>query len=219
MQFQENSSISNVNASIMNTGSIGCQYRLKLSYTYANDTYSSYSDRKALWPGASELAELKAPVFNYTGPVNSSLYVMYCDQIRGLENFTFTSTENITVNSSVESTTRSVTEEEASLELGVESGELVPVDTPPYWKASYAEIENGSATVEYEAPIFDERQNLTYLVKSGDEILGTTEVQLEARKTFVDRIMSVDRKWLFGLIGFLALINVFLLYRTLTNRN
>lgn len=219
VQFDENSSISNVNASIMNTGSIGCQYRLKLSYTYGNDTYSSYSDRKALWPGASELAELKAPVINYTGPVNSTLYAMYCDQMEEVEKFTFNATENITVESKIESSTRSVDDEKASVDLDVEGGELVPVDTPPYWKASYADIKNGSATVEYEAPIFDQKQNLTYLVRSDGKVVGTTKVELTAQKTLLDKLMSVDRKWLFGLIGFLALINVFLLYRTLTNRN
>ncbi|MFB6193234.1 MAG: hypothetical protein ABEK00_03195 [Candidatus Nanohaloarchaea archaeon] len=219
VQYQNSTSINDVNTSIMNTGSIGCQYRLKMAYSYRNKTYSSYSSNKALWPGSSELAELKAPVFNYTGPVNSTLYVEFCDQTKKVADFTFNSTENITINNTLDSTTVKASSRQAKIQLDVQEGVLIPIDTPAYWKASSVEIENGSATVEYQAPIFDSDENLTYMVKHGDQILGKTKVELKAQKTLLDTIMSVNRKLLYGLIALLAALNLFLLQRTLTNRN
>lgn len=220
VQYQSNiSQVQEANASLMNTGSIGCQYQMKLEYSYNNDTYSSFSESEALWPGSSALAEIKAPVFNYTGPVNSTFYVQFCDQEQKVGNFTFKMTENITLNGTVESRTVEASETSAKIETDVDNATLVPVNTPPYWKVPAAEIRNGTTTVRYDAPIFDERQNLTYMVKSGDRILGTTKIRLQAQPTPLERILSVNQKLLYAVILLMTFLNLFLIRRTLKNRN
>lgn len=220
VQYQENiSQVQEANASVMNTGSIGCQYQMKLEYSYRNDTYSSFSESEPLWPGASALAEIKAPVFNYTGPVNSTLYVQFCDQQQHVENFTFNMEENVTLNGSVESRTVEVSGDSSRIETDVENGTLVPVETPAYWKVPSAEIENGSATVRYDAPIFDERENLTYMVRSEGRILGTTKIRLQAQPTVLEKILSVNQRLLYAVILLMAVLNLYLIRRTVKNRN
>ena len=220
VQYQENiSQVQEANASVMNTGSIGCQYQMKLEYSYRNDTYSSYSESEPLWPGSSALAEIKAPVFNYTGPVNSTLYVQFCDRQQQVENFTFNMTENVTLNGTVDSRTVEASDDSSKIETDVDNGILVPVETPAYWKVPSAEIENGSATVKYDAPIFDDRENLTYMVRSGDQILGTTKIRLQAQPTLTEKILSVNQRLLYTIMLVMAVLNLFFIRRTLKNRN
>jgi len=220
VQYQENiSQVQEANASVMNTGSIGCQYQLEMKYSYNNDTYSSFSESKPVWPGASALAEIKAPVFNYTGPVNSTLYVQFCDQQQHVENFTFNMTENVTLNGTVDSRTVETSDRSSKIETGVDNGTLVPVETPAYWRVPSAEIQNGAATVKYDAPIFDDRENLTYMVRSGDQILGTTKIRLQAQPTLLEKVLSVNQRLLYAVILVMAFLNLFFIRRTLKNRN
>jgi len=220
VQYQENiSQVQEANASVMNTGSIGCQYQMKLEYSYRNDTYSSFSESEALWPGASALTEIKAPVLNYTGPVNSTLYIQFCDQQQQVQNFTFNMMENVTLNGTVDSRTVKASDDSSKIETEVDNGTLVPVETPSYWKVPSAEIENGSATVKYDAPIFDDRENLTYMVRSGDQILGTTKIRLQAQPTLLEKILSVNQRLLYAVILVMAFLNLFIIRKTLKTRN
>ena len=176
-----------INATVENSGSIGCTYRIMGKFRYDNETYTRYSHPYPLFPGASALADLKFLPMNYTGPINTSLYIDYCDQKKEVDSFVFNHTERVLSNNSIESETIRSNLTGALIETSIEEGLLIPQEAPPYWKASSTHLKNGKAYLRYEAPIFDRRKTLKYLVlnESTGELIGNTEVELEPEENFM----------------------------------
>jgi hypothetical protein len=200
IEYRNNTTVQQVNTTVLNGGSIGCQFRLKGEFEYANQTQTRYSSPHAMFPGAEEMLQLYFIPENYTGQIETTLYTEYCGQEKQIEEFNFSSPESVISNNTIESTTRSVTDTESNVKIGSEDGRLVPKEAPPYWKTGSAEIVNGSATVEYDAPIFQEGENLTYTVlDSKNNVVGETEVYLKAEKTLWDRLENNLYKILLGI--------------------
>ncbi len=216
IQYEENTNIQEINVTVLNSGSIGCQYRLKGEFQYANTTHTRYSDSYSLFPGAESVAKLHFIPENYTGEVRTDLYTEYCDQEKQIAEFNFTSPEKIIPNETVESETLDVTNYSSKARLDVERGRLVPQETPPYWKASSAEISNNTATVRYDAPIFKEGENLTYTVLNNESrVIGETEIYLKESKNIWDKLES---NLLFVLLGLSLAANFGLALQKLKNR-
>lgn len=180
IQHRENASVQKINLTVYNSGSIGCQYRLKGEFSYGNSTFTRYSEPRSLFPGSESLTELYFIAENYTGPVETQLYIDYCDQEKKIDEFNYTVPEKIVPNQTLESRTLEVNNFSSKIELDLQQGYLVPKETPPYWKASTAKIVNGSAVLSYSPPIFKEGENLTYTVLNNDsEVVGKTTAYLK----------------------------------------
>jgi hypothetical protein len=189
IEYRNNTTVQEVNTTILNGGSIGCTFRLKGEFEYANQTQTRYSNPYSLFPGAEDQLQLYFIPENHTGRIQTTLYTQYCDQEKQIKEFNFTSPESVVANNTIESETRSVTESESTVEIDSENGRLVPKEAPPYWKTGSAEFVNGTATVKYEAPIFQEGENLTYTVlDQQNNIVGETEVYLKVEETLWDRL-------------------------------
>ena len=181
--------VQNVNASISNVGSIGCTYRLKTDYSYANESFTSYSSPSPLWQGDSDRLTVSFIPRNYTGTVETNLSLNYCGQEKDVDSFSFNVTENTTSEGEISSRTVSVTEKSAEVEI--ENGTvLVPDEQPSYWKTSSAEIINGSTEVQYDAPIFEKEETITYSVLQDGEVIGETTVKLEPEPTFWEKVQN-----------------------------
>ena len=191
------SSFHNFNATIENYASVGCTYNLRAVYEHSDGQKEiRYSNSYKLWPGSNQVAEINYFPENYTGTVDAKVEIVFCDQKKDVKSFEFNSTENITLENEVESSTLQVNDNQAQVEFSVEKGHLVPHEMPAYWKTGYSEIVNGSATLEYNPPIFSEEKKLNYAVFSGEgEIIGETTVSLKnPEPTLKEKIL--DSKWL-----------------------
>lgn len=178
-----------ITGTVSNIGSIGCTFRFKAVFEQGNETYERYSAPHSLWSGAYSEIELNYIPMNYTGLVDTTLYVDYCDMEKKVEDFEFNVTEKTISGAEIDSRTFEVDESQASVEIS--SGDLlVPEESPSYWKLGSAEIVNGSATIDYEAPIFTEGEKLRYTVLENGEIAGTTVVSLEAEPTYLEKAWS-----------------------------
>ncbi|MFQ3308437.1 MAG: hypothetical protein ACI977_000673 [Candidatus Nanohaloarchaea archaeon] len=220
VQYQENvSTVQNMNASIENTGSIGCGYRLKADYSYGNQSFERYSGEHQLWQGDSDRATLHLLATNYTGTVRGNLSVQYCGQEKQVERFNFT-TENVTLPNATEVRTLKADEKSAEIRSSqYKSGRLVPIEAPSYWKASAAELEEGKATLEYEAPIFDPRETITYALVQNQSVEATVETSLEENPTLLNQIMNANPALLYMVILLLAALNVAQILRTRRNKD
>lgn len=179
-EHRENATVQKVNLTVYNSGSIGCQYRLKGEFNYGNSTYTRYSKPYSLFPGSESVAELYFIAENYTGQVHGNVYIEYCDKTEKIDEFNYTVPEKVVPNQTVESSAREVTNYSAKVDVGVENGYLVPKETPPFWKASASKITNGSTTIHYSPPIFKQGEKLVYTVLNNDsEIVGKTSITLE----------------------------------------
>jgi hypothetical protein len=208
VQYSENiSAIQNINASIENTGSIGCGYRLKADYSYGNQSFERYSSEYQLWQGSTARANIFLTTSNYTGTVHGNLSVEYCGQEQKVQEFNYT-TENVTLGNKTDVRTLDVNSTSAEIRSSEYSeAKLVPVEAPPYWKTSAVDLNEGQATLEYEAPIFDSRENITYAVVQNDTVKATAEVSLEEQPTLLDKLMNVNPATLYMAILLLALLN------------
>lgn len=211
IEYRNNTTVQQVNTTVLNGGSIGCTFRLKGEFEYANQTQTRYSSPYSLFPGAEEQMQLYFIPENYTGNVQTTIYTQYCDQEKQIKEFNFTSPESVLANNTIESRTRSVTETESTVKIDSEDGRLVPKEAPAYWKTGSAKLVNGTATVEYEAPIFQEGENLTYTVLDRENnIVGETQVYLKAEETIWDRLENNLYKII---LGFSVLLNIGLIIR------
>ncbi len=200
IEYRDNTTVQQVNTTVLNGGSIGCQFRLKGEFKYANQTQTRYSSPYAMFPGSEEMMQLYFIPENYTGQVETTLYTQYCDQTKQIKQFNFTSPESVIANNTIESTTRSVNTTSTRINIEAESGRLVPKEAPAYWKTGSAEVVNGTATVEYDAPIFQEGKNLSYtVIDHRNNIVGETEVYLKAEETLLDRLQNNVYKILLSL--------------------
>ena len=209
---EEISTVQNINTSIENIGSIGCTYRLKAEFQEGNETIERFSSPEPLWQGANTRAEILYIPMNYTGMIDTNLSITYCGQEKPVENFSFNVTEKTLPQQEMDSRTVEASERSAKVEL--EEGELlVPEEEPSYWKTSTSEIINGTATVEYDAPIFDSSETITYSVVEDNEVIGRTEVQLEAEPTLMEELKNRKAEILGMLLGLSVLFNVLLYLR------
>lgn len=184
------SQLQEINATVENVGSIGCTYRIKADFQKGNQTLERFSSPQPLWQGEYERLEINYIPTNYKGEIETNLSMTYCGQEKQVDSFNFTVTENTTVNSTLKSRTISSDDERARIE--VEGDRLVPQEEPSYWKTSSTNIVNGTAEIEYDAPIFDQREEITYTVLEDGEIKGSTTVNLEPEPTLKEKIL--DRK-------------------------
>lgn len=199
-EYKNNTTVQQINTTVLNGGSIGCQFRLKGEFQYANQTQTRYSSPYAMFPGAEEMMQLYFIPEKYTGEVETTLYAEYCGQEKQIKQFNFTSPEPVISSSTIESETLSVNSTGTQVDVDLEDGRLVPKEAPPYWKTGSAEVVNGSATVDYDAPIFQEGKNLTYTVlDQRNNIVGETEVYLKAEETLLDKLESNLFKILLGI--------------------
>lgn len=208
LQYEENvSTVQNLSLVAQNTGSIGCEYRLKGEFSYRNTTQVRYSQPYPLWPSESTNVDLYFVPENFTGEVEASLYSTYCEQQKFVDNFTFESFRKNTVNSTIESKTVELSDESATVELPVREGRLVPKDTPPYWKTSSSKIVNGSSTLHYDPPIYNSDEKLVYSVVRNGELVGTTRIKLEETVSYWEKLEKRAPKILFILLGFSVVLN------------
>jgi hypothetical protein len=206
---QEKSAYQSINASIENTGSIGCRYRLKVDYNYSGESFERFSPSYPIWPGESERARIDLLVRNYTGNVEGDLSVNYCGQEEKVTDFNFTS-ENLTLEKEHSSTTISANSSNTQIRVHeVEKGRLVPVKAPSYWKTSSTELENGKAVLEYEAPIFQPEETITYAIVQNSSSEGFVKVGLDAEESLWDRVLNYRNELLYSLIVLLAALNIF----------
>lgn len=211
LQHDVEGSVLDLNTTVRNTGSIGCNYRLSGVFETENGTEQAWSDSKPLFPGASSLMEMKTVFYNYSGPVNASVGVSYCGEERDIGNFTFEVNDSEVVNNSISSSVSSVNSSSAVLETDVEKGVLVPDEVPAGWKASSVEVEDSEAIAEFEPTIFHPEREISYFVVSENgEVEGTTTVSLNHSPGLVERIMENRFK---VLLAFSALINLALIFR------
>lgn len=174
-----NSTDFNSSMSLENSGSVGCSFRIRGEFDQGGQQVVRYSRPYRLWPGAVEDARLFYIPINYTGEVNADLTLDYCDQQDELGNFSFNSTERIVPNKTFESKTLELNTTNAVVSMPeLDEAVLVPQNYPAYWKVGSAKLENGKATINYEAPIFKQGENLTYTVLKNGSIEGKTKITL-----------------------------------------
>jgi hypothetical protein len=195
-----------------NHGSVGCTYRLKADVEYGETEFTRYSPGYALWPGDSQLAELKFLPLDYNGTVETNVSLNYCGQSKHVEYFEFNFTESKTVDSRVEARTLEANNTNAVIEMPVGNATLIPQEYYPRWRVGSTEVRNGKAFLEYDAPIFRRTDNITYTVldEEGD-VIGETEVSMvEPGPTLRERVMALMPQLLGGLLAVSLLGNLYL---------
>jgi hypothetical protein len=203
------------NVSVDNMASVGCTYRLRGEFSRGNSTEAVHSGAYPMFPGTTSFMELKYVPLNYTGEVDADVDVRYCDRTEDVAEYSFEVNSSSITDARVETETLRVTEDSAEASFSVDGGELVPVGVPPYWKAGPSEVQNGSAEVEYEAPVFQNR-SIEYAVVRDGELLGTATVELESPEpTLVDRILARKEQILLSLFAVSLLGNLYLARRRL----
>lgn len=205
-----------INASIENTGSIGCRYRLKASFDLENHTENQerYSPAYALFPGDGATARIKYLPYNYTGPVDTNLSIEYCGQHSKVDRFRFNVTNRTVTNKTLKSTTLEAGPETARIQVSnSKKGLLVPLEAPPYWKTTPVNLRNGNAKLDYEPPIFQSRETVSYalLNETTGALYGTTKVKLEPEPTLGYRVSKNFVQLLFAASLLLNLIMAALL--------
>jgi hypothetical protein len=215
LQYDEEvEAVQNVNASVTNVGSIGCTYRMKADYSYGNESFTRYSPPVPLWQGESDRLEVQFMPLNYTGEVDTNVSLEYCGQTERITSFSFNDTQNTTSDVALDSRTVSVSQDSATVE--VDRGDLlVPKEEPSYWKTSSAEVVNGTSTVEYDAPIFEEGESITYSVISNGSVVGKTEVRLEPDPTLWEKLQERKLEIFKALLGVSVLFNLLLVLKHL----
>lgn len=179
-EFQKEGAVQKVNTTVQNSGSIGCKYRLRGDFSYKNETFQRYSEPYTLFPGAEEVMEIHFIAENYTGQVDAKIYNEYCGKEKQILGFNYTMSERVLPNQTVESRVVSVDDEGSEIQVDLEKGRLVPQETPPYWKAGSARVNNSQATITYDPPIFREGEELSYTVLDTESnVVGRTTVKLQ----------------------------------------
>lgn len=209
---QDASPLHQVNATLRNTGSVGCEYTLESVYQYGDREESRYSKTKPLWSGGMEFFDIYNVARNYTGEVNTTLYLHYCDRVSEIQKFSFESKgKEMVPNKTFKSSTIDSNSSGATLEIDLAEGRLVPFEGPAAWKIAGSKIDKERSRVSYDPEIFTGKENITYMVLDGEgEVLGTTRVNLEPEKDLISIIGGNVVKLLFGLS---IIVNLVLLFR------
>jgi len=204
--------VQEIEGNVENVGSIGCTYRFKGVFDQNDTEYTRYSSPHSLWQGSHENIELNYLPMNYTGFVDAEVYIEYCGQEELVEEFEFNVTERTLPESELESRTVESNATDATVEIESE-GLLIPEEEPVFWRTSSAEIVDGKASIEYDAPIFDSREEIRYAVVHEDRVIGSTDIQLEAEPTLVEEVGEYRKELLTGLLAVSVLANLLLIFR------
>lgn len=199
----------NASSSVENIGSIGCSFRLRADLEYGNTSTTAYSREAELWPGDTERISVVHFAPNYTGEVEGELGVEYCGNSEILRNFSYT-VENAELEGEVDSRTISSGSEEARVKVDAGSGTLVPVSRPDGWKVGHAEVQQGEARLDYEAPLFNDEERIEYVLLREGEQPSRTKVSLEPSPTLA--AIAASNRWRLLLV-FSVLLNAVLLSR------
>ena len=215
VKFSDNfTEVLEANASVYNSGSFECSYRLRadINETESGESYEAYSRAKNLFPGERERMNVYYMPQNYSGPIESNLYIEYCGEEELVEEFEANSTERTTVKNTLELEERSVNDTEAEADLNISEALLVPREKPAFWKVGYAEVENSTAVLEYDTLVFNSGRNITYIAynSSSKEPLGKVEADLEAEETLLQKVKN--NKYLIGLSISLLVNAAFVVY-------
>jgi len=204
--------VQEIGAVVENTGSIGCTYRFKGVFDHNGTEYTRYSSANSLWQGSNTDVELAYLPLNYTGVVDAEVFIEYCGQEELVEEFEFNVTERTLPESELES--RTVESDETSARIEIDSeGVLVPEEEPVFWRTSSAEIIDGEASLEYDAPIFDDREELRYSVVDNGTVVGSTNVQLEPQPTLMEELQKHRNEMVIGVLSLSILLNILLVLR------
>jgi len=201
--------VQRINGTVENIGSIGCTYRFKAVFEQGNNTFERFSAPAGIWQGDYNDINLYYAPMNYTGLVDTIVYLDYCDQEKEIESFTFNVTENTLPGGEIDS--RTVESDDDDAEIEISEGELlIPEEAPSYWKTGSAEIVNETATIEYDAPIFLSGETITYSVIKEGKVIGRTKVELTPEPTLLEELKDRKAEVLALLLGLSALVNMIL---------
>lgn len=207
-----------INLTVENSGSVGCNYRIMANLRYGNTSRRRYSDPEPVLAGGIAKPDLFFVALNYTGNVSGSVYSSFCGQREHLRNLSFAVDSGQTRVPAVNSTTVSVDDDYVNVSVNMEEGYLVPRKTPPYWKAGSARVEDGEASISYDPPLFDTSESLEYVLVNGSGAVATTKVDLEVERTFLQRILDRLEASLAPLLGASLLLNVLLFFAARARR-
>ncbi len=191
----ETGSLQTVTATVENAGSVGCTYRMDATVRQDGDTATRSSAPRPLFPGAAADVSLPFIAYNTTGPVDVTVNLTYCERTVTLDTFTYEMTGRVLNASTMESTTETVSTEAATVSLPVDDALLVPRDAPPLWHPAPASVVNGTATVRYDPPLFNDARTLQYSVvnRTSGALIAETSIALQAEETWQDRLLAM--KW------------------------
>jgi hypothetical protein len=194
--MNETNVIHEMNVTVENPASAGCNYYLEGNYRKGGETERIYSNAYKMWPGESERMQIHYLPLDYNGTVQADIDLLYCGIQKNLTSFEFNATQLNEADTDVESDTVKVKRNNAEINLPVTEGHLIPSETPAYWKVGRAEIANRTSKIRYEPTIFKEEKQIKYTVVDGEgEILGTTTVELtEPEPTLKEKLLN--NKWL-----------------------
>lgn len=208
---EEVENLQNINVSVMNTGSIGCQFQLRASFNSSRNPVTRYSQPHSLWPGqTARLSVYYSPDEVGERKANISLETCRGWQEKRAVNFTVENTSNN--NKSIEYKKLDATESQIKVSTGVEDAMAVPEESPSFWEVPHAQVKDGKANLSYEPEIYSAEENITYKMvnRSTGEALGSLEVSVGDEKTFWDYLKV---EWLSAAFLVSMLLNVVLFYR------
>jgi len=210
--------IQEMNLTVENLGSIGCKYRMRAVFNQSGKQTVHYSKPLSIWPGDSAVAKIRYIPFNYTGKVETATYLDYCGKKELIENFSFNTTAPEENSRNLDAREIKANSSNTEVKLDLEEGALVPLKAPTGWKVSSASVNQGAANLEYEAPIFSPKENITYaVVDNSGNILGKTKVRLDIEQTLWDKLESNIWQILF-LVSAVLNIGLFLLRDSLITK-
>lgn len=196
--FQPNSSSENYfNATVVleNSGSIGCEYRVRGDILQGDQELTRYSSSYRMWPGDIEDAEFVYLPINYTGDVKANLSLEYCEREKYIDSYSFQSEERIEPNRSIESKTLEAEERRSLVSFGVDEALLIPQEYPPYWKVGSVKVEEGKGRLEYNPTLFKEGEIIKYTVLQNGSVVGYTEVVLEDEEKWYEELLRTTSNW------------------------
>lgn len=202
------------NASVYNSGSFECRYRLRadINETNSNETYEAYSRSASLWPGEFERLNVYYSPKNYTGEIEGNLYIEFCGREELVKEFNASSTEPTTANNTLSLKEKEVNQSSARFNLNKSKTLLIPREKPDFWKVGYAEVENSTGILDYEMPFENFERNITYLAvnKTSKEPLGLVESDLQVDETLRSKL--IQNKYLVGMAASMLLNLLLILY-------
>ncbi|MFT4867852.1 MAG: hypothetical protein ACI9LV_000462, partial [Candidatus Nanohaloarchaea archaeon] len=192
-EFQYRDSVESfqeMNVTVENLGSIGCTYKMRAVLDGENLSEIEHSRGYELWPGDTALMKIRHMPLNYTGEIQSDVYLSYCGQEELIGEANYTVEERQVSNSTVETETVSVDSSGAEVRTAeLQNGYMIPEEAPAGWEVASSTVEDGKTRVSYDAPIFDNRRDITYSVVSSDgELVGTAEVNLNPEKSLLEMV-------------------------------
>lgn len=174
-------------ASLYNTGSVGCRYRLKAVYRVNNLSKVFFSKSKPLLPGMESDFSFETVPGTDNRSWNGTVYADFCGNEKEIGNFSYKQVKQIENNGrDIEAEVEEVNYTAITLETGVKKGYLIPKDVPTQWKVSSSEIIDGVSEVSFEPTVLNRKRQLEFFVfnRTSEKIIGSFKVGLEKEKTW-----------------------------------